>query len=96
MKEQVKKEMVKVATFDATIDQNDYLVSMAAKSGGSKAGVIRGLIQNSIDNKSSKMTKEVAIRRIKGTLEWEINTCNNRDWESVADSIICALELDDE
>tara|TARA_R110002096_G_scaffold363767_1_gene556856 strand:+ start:331 stop:486 length:156 start_codon:yes stop_codon:yes gene_type:complete len=50
MKDQVKKEMVKVATFDATKEQNNYLVRMAAKTGGSKAGIIRALIQQEINN----------------------------------------------
>ena len=50
MKEKVKKVMVKVATFDATKEQNDYLVRMAAKTGSSKAGIIRTLIQQEIDN----------------------------------------------
>jgi len=49
-KKQVKKVMVKVATFDATEAQNNYLVWQAAKTGGSKAGVIRALIQEKIDN----------------------------------------------
>ena len=47
------------------------------------------VIQN---NGASESLKASKIDRVGSVLEWEINTCNNRDWDSVAESVIYALE----
>ena len=41
-------------------------------------------------------TKDGLIERIRGTLEFNMNTCHIQDWESIADYVLSAIDIDDQ